>query len=308
MYKLLLIIGLSIASFATYTNCNMKNKNYEEVCERAVKLGVSYEYVNSFLLSYEKVNKIDAKSWKYLHPDKILKLRKNEKKANNTLLPHVPRIVRHLKKYKEVYDFSEKVFGVNREVVAAILMKETALGRIKLKHDAFEVCNTLVLKTNPKTPRDKWLLKMGKSNMVAVIDYCYKKGLSPKKCNLPSSYAGAVGIPQFMPDSFIYTQGYKTTLAEKASFTKLIDWDKFKDIEVIESAWYKYELKYKNSSLVYEVNKRDNKVYDCFLCNDEAHQYLRAYAKKIMVYNNSSNYSIGVLRLAYEAHKGLIDE
>nr|WP_275849043.1 lytic murein transglycosylase [Sulfurimonas sp. SAG-AH-194-I05] len=34
-------------------------------------------------------------------------------------------------------------------------------------------------------------------------------------------------------------------------------------------------------------------------------QYLRKYAKTIMRYNNSSNYAIGVMRLAYDTHKGL---
>lgn len=325
MNKLLLILGLSRVVLSAYTNCEMKNEHYEEICEKVVKNGVSYQYANEFLLSCEKINKLDEKSWKYLHPDKVVTMRKNEKRANNTLLPHVPRIVRHLKKYSKVYDFTEKEFGVNREIVAAILMKETALGRIKLKHDAFEVCNTIVVLNNPKTPREEWLMEMGKTNMASIIEHCYKKGLAPNKCNLPSSYAGAVGIPQFMPNSFVYAQGYKTKIADlnkmedaivsaskflhkKASFDTLIDWEKLSDIELIESAWYDYEMKYKNSSLVYERNKRDNHAYNCFLCDAKPYQYLRTYAKKIMVYNNSSNYAIGVIRLAYESHVKLMEK
>ena len=322
MYKLLLFLGLSSWLFASYSNCEMKNENYEEICKRVVNRGVSYMYANEFLLSCEKTKQLDNKSWKYLHPDKVQTLRKNEKRANNTLLPHVPRIVRHLKKYSKVYDFSEKEFGVNREIIASILMKETALGKIKLKHDAFKVCNTIVMKNKPQTPREEWLMEMGKSNMASIIEHCYKKGLSPRNCNLPSSYAGAVGIPQFMPNSFIYAQGYKTKLPDlykmedaivsaskflriKAGFDKLIDWDKLSNIKQIESDWYDYELKNDDSSLVYERNKRDNHPYQCFLCDEKKYEYLRAYAKKIMVYNNSSNYSIGVIRLAYESYVGL---
>jgi len=319
MYKLLLLIALSSAVLASYSNCDMKNKNYEDICEKVVANGVSYQYANEFLLSCEKTKKLDDKSWEYLHTNKVITFKKNEKRANNKLLPYVPRIVRHLKKYKKVYDFSEAEFGVNREIVAAILMKETALGSIKLKHDAFKVCNTIVVRNNPKTSRDRWLMKMGKSNMASIIEHCYKKGITPQQCNLPSSYAGAVGIPQFMPDSFIYAQGYKTELADlnkmedaivsaskflykKASFDTLIDWDKLRNIERIESNWYDYELKYPKSSLVYARNKRDNYKYQCFLCDQKKYKYLRAYAKKIMVYNNSSNYAIGVIRLAYESH------
>ncbi len=322
MYKLILVLFLNSALFATFTNCNFQNKNYEDICNSLVKRGVSYEYINKFLLSPEKTKNYDEVSWKYLHPDKILTYRKNEKKANNTLLLHIPKIIKHLKKYEHVYDYTEKKFGVNREIIAAILMKETALGKIKLNHDAFKVSNTMVVKNRLKTTRDKWLMKMGKSSMVSIIQFCYKKGLSVDECNLPSSYAGAVGIPQFMPNSFIYAQGYKTKMPDlnkmedaivsasnflnkKASFDKLIEWDKLSKIAQIESQWYNYELRYDNSSLVYEINKRDKTKNECFLCDKKEYIYLKKYAKKILVYNNSSNYAIGVIRLAYESHVGL---
>ena len=322
MYKLLLVLGLGGVAFANYTNCKMKNENYEDVCHRAIKLGVSYSYANEFLLSREKTKDLDEESWKYLDPNKISQLRVNEKRANNTLLPHVPKIVRHLKKYSHVYNFTEKEFGVNREIVASILMKETALGSIKLKHDAFKVCNTIVMKTKAKTSRQKWLLRMGKSNMAAVIKHCYDLGVKPKACNLPSSYAGAIGIPQFMPASFIYAQGYKNKIPDlnkmedaivsvskflhkKAKFHTLIDWEKVRNIAKIESDWYDFELKHKNASLVYKVNKRASRPYRCFLCQKKRFSYLLGYAKKIMRYNNSSNYAIGVLRLGYESYLGL---
>ncbi len=322
MYKLFFILFLNSAVYAAYTNCEFINKNYEEVCESLIKKGVSYDYVNKFLLS-KKAKDYDEVSWKYLQPNKIKTHRKNEKKANNTLLPHVPKIVKHLKKYAYVYDFTEKEFGVNREIVASILMKETALGMIELKHDAFNVSNTIVVKNKSHSSRGKWLTKMGKSNMVSIISYCYKNALEPEECNLPSSYAGAIGIPQFMPNNFKYVQGFKRKIADlnnmedaivsaskflnkRASFKKLIDWKKLSNIEKIESDWYNFELEFNNSSLVYEASKRDNKAYKCFLCKKEKYQYLRKYSKKIMRYNNSSNYAIGVIRLAYESHVQLV--
>jgi len=209
MLRLFLLAMVSTSLFAQYTNCKFENKKYIEICEKSVQKGVSYEYANKFLLSYMKTMKYDEVSWKYLQPSKIKLHRENEKRANNALVSYIPKLVEHLKKYKEVYDYSEQQFGVNREIVAAILLKETKLGKIKPKHDAFIVFNTIVNRVEPKTSRDKWLLNMGKTNMVSVIEHCYKKGVVPERCNLASSYAGAVGIPQFMPDSFVYSQGYK---------------------------------------------------------------------------------------------------
>lgn len=321
LIKTLLLLSLSTLAFAKYTNCTFQNKDYIDICKKVIKQGVSYDYANKFLLSYFKTKKYDEVSWKYLQPKYIKTHKKNEKRANNVLVKHIPTIVENLHKYKEVYDEAEKRYGVNREVIAAILMKETKLDKIKPTHDAFIVFNTIVLRTNPKSSREKWLHKMGKTNMVSIITHCYKKGLKPQKCNLPSSYAGAVGIPQFMPNSFIYADSYKNKIADltkmedsivsvarflhkKADFSELIDWKKIPEMQMVESQWYDYEFKYDNASFVYEKN-RHGKVYKCFTKDKPELAYLKKYAKKIMRYNNSSNYSVGVMRLAYDSHKGL---
>ena len=324
MFKSILLLSLSTLLLAQYSNCNFKNKNYEEVCKRTVKKGVSFDYANSFLLSF-KASKIDDRSFKLFSPKKIAQHRKNEKRANNVLVKYVPKIIKHVEKYKEVYDKAESKFGVNREVVAAILMKETKLGVIKPSFDAFEVLNTLVRKLEVKTKRDQWLMDMGKSNMVSIISYCYDKGIEPNSCNLPSSYAGAVGIPQFMPSSFKYAVPYESKIPDltkiedaimsasnylnkKSEFTKLIEWDKIPEMPVVEEQWYDYDFEHKDSSFVYAQSKRSGKKYDCFSCAKDDLQYLRGYAKKIMRYNNSSNYAIGVMRLAYDTHLGLNKE
>jgi membrane-bound lytic murein transglycosylase B len=322
MLKIFFILSLTTLLFAKYDNCEFKNKDYADICNKVVKDGVSYEYANQFLLSYFKTQKFDEISYKYLQPKYIKIHRKNEKKANNTLVKYIPDMVKHLKKYTEVYDYTEKKYGVNREIVAAILIKETRLGKIKPKHDAFIVFNTLVVRTIPNTPREKWLLNMGKSNMASIITHCYKKGITPEECNLPSSYAGAVGIPQFMPNNFIYTEGYKTEIADltkmedaivsaskflnkKANFKELIDWNKIPNIIELESQWYDFEFENENASFIYAKNKNGDKKYQCFACDRAELDYLREYIKKIMRYNNSSNYAIGVMRLAYEAKMGL---
>jgi len=307
---------------AKYDNCEFQNNDYKDVCEQVVKNGVSYEYANKFLLSYFKTQKFDEISYKYLQPKYIQTHKKNEKKANNVLVKFVPEMVEHLKEYSDVYDYVEQKYGVNREIIAAILIKETKLGKIKPTHDAFIVFNTLVVRTKPDTPREKWLLNMGKTNMASIITYCYKRGVTPEECNLPSSYAGAVGIPQFMPNSFIYAKGYKTEIGDltkmedaivsasnflhkKADFNELLDWKMVPDIADLEAKWYDFEFEHEDASFVYTKSKNGDKEYKCFTCNKPELDYMREYAKKIMRYNNSSNYAVGVMRLAYDAHAGL---
>jgi len=321
MNKIFLLIVVSSTLFAKYDNCEFKNKDYEEICEKVVKKGVSYRYVNEFLLSYFKTKKFDEVSWKYIQPSKIKYHRKKEKQANNTLVSYIPKMVENLKEYKYVYDKAEKKYGVNREIIAAILLKETKLGRIKPTHDAFVVFNTFLTRVDGDSSRERWLKKMSKTNMISIIDYCYKKGVTPNQCNLPSSYAGAVGIPQFMPYSFIYADSYRGEVADlttmedaimsaarflnkKAKFDTLIDWKKMPNLVKIEKEWYEYDFTHKDASFVYEKSK-SAKVYNCFTKNKPELKYLKGYVKKIMRYNNSSNYAIGVMRLAYDANSHL---
>lgn len=321
MIKLLLLTLTTSILFAEYINCEFQKPHYADICEKVVKKGVPVHDANLFLLS-AKTEKMDLRSFKLFHPDKIQKHRENEKKANNVLVSYVPKIVAHVKKYDKVYDEAEKRYGVNREIVAAILMKETKLGIIKPSFDAFEVFNTLVVKVKLETKRDTWLLNMGKSNLVSIISYCYKKGYSPEECSLPSSYAGAVGIPQFMPSSFVYIDSYKDKVGDltkmedaimsasrylhkKANFTTLIDWTKIPKMPQVEADWYEFAFTNKDASFVYAQSTKTAKTYNCFACDKPELLYLRTYAKTIMRYNNSSNYTIGVMRLAYDTYRGL---
>ena len=318
---ILLLLSLNALLFAKYANCEFKNPDYTDVCNSVVKKGVTYEYANKFLMSYFKTRKFDEVSWKYLQPSKIEHHKTQEKKANNALASYIPKMVTHLKEYEEVYDYVEKTYGVNREIIAAILLKETKLGKIKPTHDAFIVFNTMVVRAKGETPREKWLLKMGKTNMATIIEHCYKGGVKPEACNLPSSYAGAVGIPQFMPNSFVYAKSYEgkmpdltnmqdaivsaaNYLNKKAEFNTLIDWDKMEDVPRIEQEWYEYEFTNKNTSFVYETNK-EGEAYNCFTKDKPELKYMKEYARKIMRYNNSSNYAVGVISLAYQARYSL---
>ena len=324
IFSVLLLLTLSSQLFAKYSldNCTFKNPHYTEICKQVVKRGVSYKYANQFLLSYFKTQKYDEITWKYIQPSKIKYHRKKEKQANNVLLKHIPTMTANLKEYQHAYDLAEMKYGVNREIIAAILLKETKLGKIQPTHDAFIVFNTILTRTKPKSSRDKWLLNMSKTNMAAIIEHCYKEGVAPEQCNLPSSYAGAVGIPQFMPNSFVYTDSFYGKVADltkmedailsaakflhkKAKFDRLIEWDKMPDIAKVESAWYAFEFENENCSFVHEQNKKTGKKYKCFTKGKPELSYLREYVAKIMRYNNSSNYAIGVIRLAYEAHKAL---
>ncbi len=331
-YLFLLLNFLIVPAFATkYSNCEFQNTHYKDVCSQVVKNGVSYDYANKFLLSYHKTQKLDDKSWRYLHPEpkKIKKAAKAEpqkkvlsyeQKSNLKLAKRVSEMIKNLNKHKAAYDFAEEQYNVNREIISAILMKETQLGQVKPSHDAFIVFNTILTKLpKAKNRRDKWLIKLAKTNMATVIKFCYDKKLKPRECNLPSSYAGAIGYAQFMPNSLKYAKGFKDDtpdltdmddaivsianfLNQTANFNEMIEWNKIKNVPQIENNWYTYSLNNKHPSFVYEESS-SGRCYQCFSKGRPELEYMKEYMKKVMRYNNSSDYAIGVMRLAYDAQQ-----
>lgn len=315
--KYFLIVFVATLLFSS--ECEFNIASYNDVCKKALSLGVDLEYIKDFLTS-PKSEIFDEVSFELMQPKKIEEHKQSEKRANNELVKYIPELVKHIEEYRDVYDEAQKRFGVNREIIAAILLKETRLGKIVPKHDSFIVFNTLLLRTKPNSPREKWLVDLSKSNMVSIIQYCYENELKPSECNLASSYAGAIGISQFMPNNLQLARSYMNNtpditqmedailstanfLYQKSNFNIPIEWSKIDNIEKIESSWYDYEFEHKNASFVYEISNNGLKKYDCFACQDAKLEYLRDYVKKIMSYNNSSNYAIGVLRLAYEAFR-----
>jgi membrane-bound lytic murein transglycosylase B len=308
----LLILAVTITQkLSAYTNCEFKVKKYKPLCEDMVKKHIDINYANRLLL--QKRNKeVDKVTLRLFKPRMISKHKSNEKKANNTLVKHIPKIYKHLKDYSAVYDKAEKEYGVNREIIAAILTKETWLGKIKPKHDAWVVFNSLYLKLNPDTKRNKRLIKMGKNNMLHIAQYCYKNKIEVNKCNFKASYAGAVGIPQFMPMNFWLIKGYNKKIGDlnnmddaimsaanylhvKTKFKELIDFNKFSALPSLEKEWYDFSFKTKHNTY---FQKKNRKEFDKTKFVDV--EYMNIYIKKILRYNNSINYSLGVLRIAYE--------
>ena len=310
---------LAAPALSGYSNCDFKIGAYETICKKAVEKGVGIDYANRYLLSPQTQAR-DAESLKLFSPKMIKMHHANEKRANNALVDFVPDIAENLRRYADAYTAAEKRFHVNREVIAAILAKETRLGRIGSKHDAFTVFNTLVCELRPDSPRNSGLIAMAERNIVALMHHCYMHGIAPADCRFNSSYAGAVGIPQFMPQNFHLIERYgdgqtgdldtmedailstARFLNENADFTTLMDWNRIPEMDKVENAWYDYDFAHGNASFAFEKSSKNGASYHCYACGKPELAYLSDYVKKIMRYNNSSHYAVGVLRLAYDAH------
>ncbi|RUY76023.1 lytic murein transglycosylase, partial [Mesorhizobium sp. M7A.F.Ca.CA.001.10.2.1] len=87
----------------------------------------------------------------------------------------------------------EKRYGVPGEVLLAIWGRETGFGAAKVPYDAFEVLGT---KAFMSTRKDFF-----RTELLAALEIV-ERGLAPVGA-MKSSWAGALGQPQFMPTSFL---------------------------------------------------------------------------------------------------------
>lgn len=100
---------------------------------------------------------------------------------------------KYLKRYHELFDHIEGVYGVNREVIVAIWGIESRFGNNQGSFNLFRTLNTLF----DAYPRRSDFFR---KELINFIILCKINGLDPLQ--IEGSYAGAFGQAQFMPSSY----------------------------------------------------------------------------------------------------------
>lgn len=127
----------------------------------------------------------------------------------------------YLKRHAASLDAAEAAYGVDKEIITAVLMVETALGNYIGNQRVFKILATLASlsdktakahlwrevppnrrisrKRFEKKTKDKaqWAYR----ELKALLTYSDQVGKDPRK--FIGSYAGAMGIPQFMPSRIL---------------------------------------------------------------------------------------------------------
>ncbi len=87
----------------------------------------------------------------------------------------------------------EKATGVPAGIMLAIWGRESGFGRAKIPYDAFEVLGTKAFLASRKA--------MFREEVLAALVMAERGGIAPR--SMKSSWAGALGQPQFMPTSYL---------------------------------------------------------------------------------------------------------
>lgn len=150
---------------------------------------------------------------KYMLPKSIQK--KKDKKAKEIKKAEKPKKPPPVSEFliEDMVDFSikhawllrhiNKKHGIDWEMIVAILEKETNLGKGLGTFRAFNAYNTLirVYKLYPTWKEQRKKKKQGFDRLFAFLVLCKQKNWEPLE--IYGSYAGALGIPQFMPPSYL---------------------------------------------------------------------------------------------------------
>ncbi len=99
-----------------------------------------------------------------------------------------------LARHREVFKNAEEQYGVDRETIAAILRVETNFGSTTGTYPVLNSLTTLAVVENRRT---KW----AQDEVAQLLKMCREKRLDP--FSIRGSWAGAFGISQFVPSSYV---------------------------------------------------------------------------------------------------------
>ncbi len=128
---------------------------------------------------------------------------------------------KYMHKHRHELARVEKAYGVNRRVITAILLVETGLGTSLGTRSTLNTLSTLASLADPKIrsvfyekiPKDKRRARTkfdkaakrrarwAYAELKAFLKYAHREGLDPAQ--IPGSFAGAMGLAQFMPTSIL---------------------------------------------------------------------------------------------------------
>jgi membrane-bound lytic murein transglycosylase B len=224
--------------------------------------------------------------------------------------------VQYMRKHRSILERVYQRYGVPPEYITAIIGIESYYGQNRGKFPAFDTLTTLAFEPNRRSNYFKYELK----NLLLLSK---KEKFNPK--NVKSSYAGAIGLGQFMPSSYDAfavdfnkdgRRSLQTTsdaIASIANYFKKNGWRTGEPVATrvsYEGNRYSkrktgYKHKYSRSSLVGITPKYGSWSYSgkVRLLKLDRHNYDELWygAKNFYVitrYNHSSYYAMAVYQLA----------
>jgi membrane-bound lytic murein transglycosylase B len=205
-------VGITAADPATGTE---KENRFQTVKERLVGDGFDARKIVTLYDRPEAAFEAEGVSLFFVH---------SEAKLNYDQFTSdwaIDRARAYMQSYRTDLENTEKAYGVDATVITAILMVESGFGEYLGRHSSFNTLSTMAALADPEVrnafwgeiPEERRLSRkeyekkaQRKSDwaykeLKALIKYAVRESLDP--VTIPGSYAGAVGLPQFMPSNIL---------------------------------------------------------------------------------------------------------
>ncbi len=203
---------LCLAPWASAQQAAAGNE-FDTLKQRLIKDGFNPDKIEAILAKDTVSFTTDSVSLFFVHSESSLNY--DQFLSKNS----IANAFKYMAEHKESLDRAQEMFGVDKTVITAILLVETRLGtylgnRIvintlatmaSLADDSLRERIWNAIPDQKKPQRDAFLKKVdvrskwGYEELKALIQYADREGIDPE--NIQGSYAGAMGISQFMPSN-----------------------------------------------------------------------------------------------------------
>ena len=249
-----------------------------------------------------------------------------ERYSRHILHPsRIKKGVAFVKNNKETFDKVEKTYGVPKEYIAAIIGVESNYGQNVGKYPVFDTLTTLSFEKNRRN-------KFFKKELMSFMHLCKAQNINPK--NVKGSYAGAIGLGQFMPSNYkaygvdfnkdgkVTLQREEDAIASIAKYFKKNGWRTGEPVATRVSYAGRRFKRYKTGYLHTYNPKHLKGIFPIRVWNYRGKIRLIKLEKKkydelwygaknffvITRYNHSSYYAMAVYQLAEKIKQGLHED
>lgn len=198
-----------VQSFETEGNSNY----FDSLQEKLVNDGFDEYEIKSLYIRPEVFFETKGVSLFFMHSEGRLDY------DQYTVKQQIKKARRYMKKYNKELSQTEKIYGVDKEVITAIILIETQCGTLLGNRYVLNTLSTLAalfdlqvrgmlwqeISDIPELTRYKFEKKADKKSkwaygeLKAFLDHTIIEGVDPVE--IKGSYAGAMGISQFMPSN-----------------------------------------------------------------------------------------------------------
>lgn len=190
-----------------------KSNEFDKLIQQLIQDGFKKDKIEQLFASENVFFNPEGVSRFFIHTESSLNYDQFMSKES------IANAFKYLEDHKASLDRAQKIYGVDKTIITAILLVETRLGTYLGKRTVINTLSTMAALTDEtlieriwnaipdkKKPKKKVFLKKvktrtkwGYEELKALIRYSAQEEMAPE--DIKGSYAGAMGIPQFMPSN-----------------------------------------------------------------------------------------------------------